>query len=122
MTSAVMDPVDSRRVLAGQVDLCLTALGPDLTAYLSGAGSAEEFASWFTGPALARATVRRRVAAAAEVVNIFATYNRSALAAAWLRDVDENGHAPASTLRHSIATEPTVKALLSAAAAWARHG
>src|SRR3954465_10155 len=121
MTSAVMNRLDSGRVLAGQIDLCLTALGPELTAYLSGAGSAEEFASWFTAPALARATVRRRVAAAADVVNIFATFNRTALAAAWLRDVDENGNAPASTLRHSIATEPTVKALLAAAAAWVKH-
>jgi hypothetical protein len=121
MTSAVMDPVDTRRVLAAQVDLCLTALGADLTAYIAGADSVEEFTSWFTGPALARPTVRRRVAAAAEVVTIFATYNRTALAAPWLREADEDGQVPASTLRHSIAIEPTVKALQSAAAAWVKH-
>jgi NADPH-dependent ferric siderophore reductase len=120
MTSAVLDRVESRRQVAEQVDLCLTALGPDLTAYLSGAASVEEFTSWFTGPAVPRPTVRRRLAAAAEVVATFAVHNRSALAGAWLTEA-EGGAAPALTLRESPAGDPAVKALLAAATAWVRQ-
>lgn len=120
MTSAVLNRADSRRQMAEQVDLCVTALGPELTAYVSGADSVEEFTSWFAGSAVARASVRRRVQLAAEVITTFAAYNRSALAGPWLTEA-EDGPAPALTLRRSYGGEPAVKALLAAATAWVRQ-
>jgi hypothetical protein len=119
MTSAVLERLDSRRQLAEQVDLCLTALGPDLTAYVAGADSVDEFTSWVTGEAFAPASVRRRLAAAAEVVTTFAADNRSALAGPWLTEA-QDGSVPARTLRDSAGGEATVKALLAAATAWVR--
>jgi hypothetical protein len=98
-------------------ELCVAVLGAELTAYLAGAGSVGEFRSWF---ATRRPCpqVRRRLAAAAEVVGVFEAANRSAQAAAWLRELDQSGYTPARVLRLSEGDEASVKALLEAAAAW----
>ena len=59
--------------------------------------------------------VRRRLAAAAELVNVFEGANQTALAPAWLREMDPTGYVPARVLRHSEGDEISVKALLEAA-------
>ena len=98
--------------------LCVTALGAELTAYVAGAATVAEFESWLAaGPA--PEPVRRRLTAAAELVNVFGTANRSALTAAWLREMDPTGYVPARVLRLSEGDETTLKSLLEAATIWA---
>lgn len=99
--------------------LCVTALGAELTAYVTGAATVAEFESWFAGGHRPPWQVRRRLAAAAELVLVFETANQSALAAAWLREMDPAGYVPARVLRLSEADETSVKALLEAAMTWA---
>jgi hypothetical protein len=99
--------------------LCVTALGAELTAYVSGAATVGEFDSWFAGGHRPPWQVRRRLAAAAELVGVFSSANRSALAAAWLRELDPTGDVPARVLRLSEGDETGVKALLEAAEIWA---
>jgi hypothetical protein len=117
MTATVVERV-GHHSLDDDAALCVTALGPELTAYVAGAATLAEFESWFTGHRPPR-QVRRRLAAAAELVSVFETANQSALAAAWLREVDPTGYVPARVLRQSEGDEISVKALLEAATIWA---
>ena len=100
------------------VELCVEVLGDDMTAYLAGANSVGEFRGWAAGPVLGSDAAARRVTAAAEVIGIFATVNRTALTAPWLREVGPAGVVPARALRESSGDAATVKALHEAAEAW----
>ena len=113
MTAAVVERVGQSSV--DDASLCVTALGAELTAYVAGAASVGEFESWFAAGRRPAWPVRRRLAAAAELVSIFSTANQSALAAAWLREVDPSGVVPARVLRRSEGDGTTVKDLLEAA-------
>jgi hypothetical protein len=116
MTATALRPALSS--VAADVEVCDEVLGEDLTAYLAGANSVGEFRSWATGPVLSSDTAARRVAAAVELIGVFHTVNRTALAAAWLREVDASGLVPARALRESAADASTVKALHEAAEAF----
>jgi hypothetical protein len=118
MTAAVVERVGHTSV-EDDAALCVTALGADLTAYVSGAATAGEFASWFAAGHQPPWPARRRLATAAEVVGVFAAANQSALAAAWLREVDPAGFMPARVLRLSEGDEAGVKALIESAMSWA---
>ncbi|MGW4941656.1 hypothetical protein ACWEOZ_08725 [Actinoplanes sp. NPDC004185] len=122
MTATVVERVGHTSVSPSVQDdaaLCVTALGVELTAYVAGADSVAEFESWFAGGQRPAWPVRRRLAAAAELVNVFEAANQSALAAAWLRELDPTGYVPARVLRISSGDEASVKSLLEAAAIWA---
>ncbi len=118
MTATVVERVGHTSV-EDDATLCVTALGAELTAYVAGAATVAEFWSWLAGGRRPAWPVRRRLAAAAELVGIFETANQSALAAAWLREVDPAGFVPARVLRHSDGDEAGTKALLEAALSWA---
>lgn len=106
-------------VLRDLVEVCVEALGEDLSAYLSGANSVGEFRAWCAGPVLASDAPARRLAAAADAVSIFHTVNRTAQVASWLREVGPGGIVPARALRESDGDFATVKALHEAAEAFA---
>jgi hypothetical protein len=118
MTATVVERIGHTSV-EDDMALCVTALGTELTAYVAGAATVGEFESWFTRGGRPAWQVRRRLAAAAELVGIFETANQSALAAAWLREVDPGGYVPARVLRISEGDASSVKALLEAAMIWA---
>lgn len=118
MTAAVMERVEHTSPVDNHAELCVAALGAELTAYLAGAASVAEFESWFTPPARPDGSVARRLAAAAEIISVFEAANRTALTGAWLREVDPSGYVPARVLRLSEGDEISVKALLEAAGAW----
>jgi len=118
MTATVVERL-GHTSLEDEAALCVTALGPELTAYVAGAGSVAELESWLADPQGPPWQVRRRLAAAAELVTVFESANQSALTAAWLREVDPTGYVPARVLRLSSGDEISVKALLEAAAIWA---
>jgi hypothetical protein len=119
MTSvAVRERATTHRPIRDSVELCVEVLGDDLTAYLAGANSVDEFRGWAGGPVLPSDPPARRVAAAAEVIGIFATVNRTALTAPWLSEVGPAGIVPARALRESSGDPATAKALHEAAEAW----
>jgi len=118
MTATVVERVGHTSV-EDDMALCVTALGAELTAYVAGAATVGELESWFTAGRRPAPQVRRRLAAAAELVGVFEAANQSALAAGWLREVDPAGHVPARVLRLSDGDESSVKALLEAAMTWA---
>ncbi|MEU7902831.1 hypothetical protein [Actinoplanes sp. NPDC049118] len=118
MTAAILDRPVFTNPVSDDADLCVTTLGPELTAYLAGAGSVREFESWFAAAHLPDRLIRRRLAAAAALVSVFEAANQTALAAAWLREVDPAGYVPARVLRMSEGDEASAKALLEAAMAW----
>lgn len=119
MTAPVLERVGHHpATVDDHAELCVTALGNELTAYLAGATTVAEFRSWFAAPTRPGYAVRRRLAAAAEIVSVFETANRTDMAAAWLREVDAEGYVPARVLRLSEGDETSVKALLETAAAW----
>ncbi|BCJ54290.1 hypothetical protein Asp14428_57650 [Actinoplanes sp. NBRC 14428] len=119
MTATVLDRAGHHTATAGDdAELCVAVLGSELTAYLAGADSVAQFESWFAGPARPDSPARRRLAAAAELITVFETANRTSLAAAWLREVDPAGYVPARVLRLSEGNDACVKALLETAAAW----
>jgi len=121
MTATVVERVGRTSVHASVQDdaaLCVTALGAELTAYVAGAATVAEFQSWLAADRGPGWQVRRRLAAAAEVVSVFASANQSALAPAWLREMDPTGYVPARVLRQSEADAISVKALLEAAEIW----
>jgi hypothetical protein len=121
MTATVVERVGRTSVHASVQDdaaLCVTALGAELTAYVAGATTVAEFESWLAAERGPDWQVRRRLAAAAELVNIFESANQSALAPAWLREMDPTGYVPARVLRLSSADAISVKALLEAAEIW----
>ena len=117
MTATVVERVGHPSV-TDDAALCVTALGAELTAYVAGAATVAEFESWFAAGHRPPGQARRRLAAAAELVSVFETANQSALAAAWLRELDPTGYVPARVLRISEGDEISVKALLEAAAIW----
>jgi hypothetical protein len=119
MTSvAIRERVAGHQRIREGVEICVEVLGEELTAFLAGANSVGEFRGWASGPVLSSDPPARRVAAAAEVVAIFAMVNRTALAAPWLREVGPAGIVPARALRESSGDPATVKALHEAAEAW----
>jgi hypothetical protein len=118
MTATVVERVGHTSV-EDDAALCVTALGVELTAYIAGAATVAEFESWFAAGRGPDGQVRRRLAAAAELINVFESANQSSLAAAWLREMDPTGYVPARVLRRSEGDEISVKALLEAAAIWA---
>jgi hypothetical protein len=118
MTATVAERVGHASV-EDDAALCVTALGAELTAYVAGAATVAEFESWLAPGRRPPWPVRRRLAAAAELVSIFETANQSALAAAWLREMNPDGFVPARILRHSDGDGTTVKALLEAGLTWA---
>ena len=119
MTATVVERVGHHiATVDDHAELCVTVLGRELTAYVAGATGIGEFESWFAAPTRPGYLVRRRLAAAAEIVSVFETANRTALAAAWLREMDPQGYVPARVLRLSEGDETSVKALLETAAAW----
>ncbi|OJF12503.1 hypothetical protein EDD30_5056 [Couchioplanes caeruleus] len=119
MTATVLERVGHHpATVDDHAEVCVTALGNELTAYLAGATTVAEFRSWFAAPTRPGYAVRRRLAAAAEIVSVFESANHTDLAAAWLREVDAEGYVPARVLRLSEGDETSVKALLETAAAW----
>ncbi|GAA3350555.1 hypothetical protein GCM10020358_76940 [Amorphoplanes nipponensis] len=118
MTATVVERVGHTSV-DDDAELCVTALGPELTAYVAGAASVAELKSWMAAPQGPPWQVRRRLAAAAELVTVFENANQSALTAAWLRELDPAGYVPARVLRLSDGDEASVKALLETATSWA---
>jgi len=125
MTATVVERVGRSSVHASVQDdaaLCVTALGAELTAYVAGAATVAEFESWLAAERGPDRQVRRRLAAAAELVSVFSSANQSALAPAWLREMDPTGYVPARVLRQSEADAISVKALLEAAEVWTLTG
>ncbi|MEU4214580.1 hypothetical protein [Actinoplanes sp. NPDC026623] len=118
MTAAILDRPVFTNPVNDDADLCVTTLGPELTAYVAGAGSVREFESWFAAPHPPGRLIRRRLAVAAAVVSVFETANRSAMAAAWLRELDPEGGIPARALRMFEGDEADAKALIEAAMTW----
>jgi hypothetical protein len=118
MTATVVERVGHTSV-EDDAALCVTALGAELTAYVAGASTVAELESWLAAAQGPSPQVRRRLAAAAELVNVFEGANQTALAAAWLREMDPTGYVPARVLRRSEGDEISVKALLEAATIWA---
>jgi hypothetical protein len=102
--------------------LCITALGAELTAYLAGAASVDELESWLADPAAGDRFFAVRVAAAADVIDVFATHNQVALASVWLRGVDAEHGIPARMLRTSTSDPAKIKNLLAVAASRASAG
>ena len=99
--------------------LCITALGPELTAYVAGAKTVAQLESWLAAVQGPAPQVRRRLSAAAELVTTFEVANRSALVAAWLREQDPAGFVPARALRFSDGDKTSVQGLLDAGEMWA---
>jgi hypothetical protein len=118
MTATVVERVGHTSV-EDDAALCVTALGPELTAYVAGATTVAEFEAWFAGGRRPAWPVQRRLAAAAELVTVFDSANQSALAAAWLREMNSSGDVPARVLRSSSGDDSGVKSLLEAAVSWA---
>jgi len=118
MTASVVERVGHTASVDDHAELCVTVLGAELTAYLAGAATVAEFESWFAAPRRPSVQARRRLAAAADLVSVFETANQTALAGAWLREVDPSGYVPARVLRLSEGDETSAKALLEAAEAW----
>jgi hypothetical protein len=99
------------------VALCVSALGVDLTAYVTGADSREQFESWLVDAAAATPYLALRVAAAVELIDAFATGNRVSLAGPWLSEVGADGQVPARLLRAWTGDESLFKTLQAGAAA-----
>jgi hypothetical protein len=98
-------------------ELCLTALGVELTAYLAGAESVEGFEA----SGIPDHEARHRLAVAADVIGIFSVYNRTAEVAPWLRAVDDaSGLVRAQILRTFGGTGRLARAVRTAATDWAR--
>jgi hypothetical protein len=97
--------------------LCGTVLGADLTAYVTGAGSLEQFTSWLADPAAANPYLSLRLSAAVELIDAFVTYNRVGAAAAWLAEVGPDGEVPARQLRAWTGDESLFKTLQASAVA-----
>jgi len=82
-------------------------LGPELTAYLTGAASPAELSRWVSGSdgrvGSAPAAAGRRLQTASEVVETFAAAGRGTGARAWLREVSPltGGRSPAHLVRHA---------------------
>ncbi|GLY95775.1 hypothetical protein Acsp02_30300 [Actinoplanes sp. NBRC 103695] len=104
--------------VSANIEVCDEVLGEDLTAYLAGANTIDEFRSWSAGPVLSSDTAARRLSAAVELISIFHTVNRTSQAASWLREVGVGGLVPARALRESTGDPATVKALHEAAEAF----
>jgi len=122
MTATAVRPMRQPSPLStvsADVEVCAEVLGEDLTAYLAGANSIDEFRSWSAGPVLDTDTAARRLAAAVELIGIFHTVNRTAQAAPWLSGVGPSGLVPARALRESTGDPATIKALHEAAEAFA---
>ncbi|MFI7540907.1 hypothetical protein [Actinoplanes sp. NPDC049599] len=118
MTATVVERIGHTSVV-DDAALCVTALGAELTAYVAGAATVGEFESWLAAGHRPAWPVRRRLAAAAELVSVFESANQSALAAAWLREMGPDGAVPARVLRHSGGDDASIKSLLEAAVSWA---
>ena len=116
MTATALRPLST---VSADVEVCDEVLGEDLTAYLAGANTIDEFRSWSSGPVLGSDSAARRLAAAVELISIFHTVNRTAQAASWLREASSSGLVPARALRESSGDPATVKALHEAAEAFA---
>lgn len=114
---SLLDPVPGITTPDDAAALCVTVLGADLTAYLAGAGSVDELDRWRAEPTAADHLFGVRVAAAADVIDTFAAYNRISLAGAWLREVDPELGIPAKVLRYSAADRTAIKDLVAAATA-----
>jgi hypothetical protein len=99
------------------VALCRTVLGADLTAYVVGAESREQFESWLVDPAAATPYLALRMAAAVELIDAFATCNQVSLAGPWLSDVGADGRVPARLLRGWTGDESLLKTLQAGAMA-----
>ncbi len=82
-------------------------LGPELTAYLTGADNPAELSRWVSGSdgrvGSAPAAAGRRLQTASEVVETFAAAGRGTGARAWLREVSPltGGRSPAHLVRHA---------------------
>jgi len=99
------------------VALCVTALGADLTAFVAGAESREQFESWLVDPAAAAPYLALRLAAAVELIDAFATCNRVSLAGPWLSEIGADGQVPARLLRAWTGDESLLKTLQAGATA-----
>jgi len=94
--------------LAGCIGVCEAALGSNLTAYVSGAASASEFAAWADDDGVRMpAPMRERIGAAVEVVAIFAASNQVGMVRAWLREYGAAGASftPAGLIRAATSHE-----------------
>jgi len=118
MTAAILDRPVFTNPVDDDADLCVTTLGSELTAYVAGADSVREFESWFAAPQPPSRLIRRRLAVAAALIDVFEAANRTAMAAAWLRELDTAGRIPARVLRGFQGDEAGAKALLEAAMTW----
>jgi len=118
MTAAILDRPVFTDPVNDDADLCVTTLGPELTAYVAGADSVREFESWFAARRPPNRLIRRRLAVAAALVSVFEAANQSAMAAAWLRELDPAGDIPARVLRMFEGDEAGAKALIEAAMTW----
>lgn len=116
-TASLLDRMPGIVTPDDAAELCTAVLGADLTAYLAGAGSVDELHRWRRDPAAADPLFCTRVAAAADVVDTFAAYNRISLAGAWLRGVDPQLGIPARVLRFAAADRTAIKDLVAAATA-----
>jgi hypothetical protein len=102
-----------------QVQQCLAALGLELTAYVAGADSTVQFSTWMERAAEMPERARQRLAAAAEVVRVFASDNLVSMAGPWLREVGAGGEPPPATaIRDSGDEDRRVGHLIDAAIAW----
>ena len=102
--------------------LCVTALGGDLTAFVAGADSREQFESWLADPAAATPYLALRMAAAVELIDAFATGNRVSVAGPWLSEIGADGQVPARVLRAWTGDESVLKTLQAGATAAASAG
>lgn len=121
-TATVADP--DVTAMQRHADVCVAAIGGQLTAYLAGAASVHELQSWRAGPVDRATSARaaRRLAAVMEVVRIFASDNIVSMLRPWLIDPGVDGDpAPARMIRVDGDDDSAMKALFQTAANWAAN-
>jgi hypothetical protein len=92
---------------AQYLDACVAEveawLGSELTAYLAGAESPTELASWISDEVGPASAAGRRLRTASEVVEVFAAAGQGTQVRGWLREVspETGGRSPADLVRHA---------------------
>ena len=100
--------------------LCDMVFGRELTAYLAGAASVAQLATWVANGAGTRAPLRR-LRVAAEIIYTFAAHNRVSAAGSWLRGARRGRPSPARAIRGLGENDPQAQDLVHDAARYAAH-
>src|SRR4051794_6802662 len=109
-------PGDLRDLIA----LCDMVFGRELTAYLAGAASVGQLASWVAHGAGTRAPLRR-LRVVAEIIYAFAANNRVSAAGPWLRYARGGRPSPARAIRGLGEDDVQARDIVDDAATFAAH-